>query len=170
MMSFRYQKVAENSSQRFYIKNHCFLHFLQRIVYIFAYNTIDTVYYIKKRPTFTHLKEIFKMEFSYFLLYLDNDYLKLRSKMYFSKTAIIATFAFKSILNLFSCLFVVSVKGRQTFQRFDKFNAKYNPVGASELRDLYMKTENHISGEYFATIIKVCLYIKRRRNIPEKQF
>uniref|UniRef100_A0A665VX38 AMP deaminase n=1 Tax=Echeneis naucrates TaxID=173247 RepID=A0A665VX38_ECHNA len=44
--------------------------------------------------------------------------------------------------------------GRQTFQRFDKFNAKYNPVGASELRDLYLKTENHIDGEYFATIIK----------------
>jgi len=44
--------------------------------------------------------------------------------------------------------------GRQTFQRFDKFNAKYNPVGASELRDLYMKTENHIQGEYFASIIK----------------
>uniref|UniRef100_A0A8C5AZL5 AMP deaminase n=1 Tax=Gadus morhua TaxID=8049 RepID=A0A8C5AZL5_GADMO len=44
--------------------------------------------------------------------------------------------------------------GRQTFQRFDKFNAKYNPVGASELRDLYMKTENHLDGEYFATIIK----------------
>ncbi|XP_068452964.1 AMP deaminase 1 [Clinocottus analis] len=44
--------------------------------------------------------------------------------------------------------------GRQTFQRFDKFNAKYNPVGASELRDLYMKTENYIGGEYFATIIK----------------
>ena len=47
------------------------------------------------------------------------------------------------------------LKGRQTFQRFDKFNAKYNPVGASELRDLYMKTENHLNGEYFATIIKV---------------
>ncbi|KAG7472716.1 hypothetical protein MATL_G00111810 [Megalops atlanticus] len=44
--------------------------------------------------------------------------------------------------------------GRQTFQRFDKFNAKYNPVGASELRDIYLKTENHINGEYFATIIK----------------
>uniref|UniRef100_A0A8C9TAJ0 AMP deaminase n=1 Tax=Scleropages formosus TaxID=113540 RepID=A0A8C9TAJ0_SCLFO len=44
--------------------------------------------------------------------------------------------------------------GRQTFQRFDKFNAKYNPVGASELRDLYLKTENHINGEYFANIIK----------------
>lgn len=58
-------------------------------------------------------------------------------------------------LNLLSCPF--SLKGRQTFQRFDKFNAKYNPVGASELRDLYMKTENHIDGEYFATIIKVRL-------------
>lgn len=55
------------------------------------------------------------------------------------------------------CAFCVSLKGRQTFQRFDKFNAKYNPVGASELRDLYMKTENHINGEYFATIIKVSL-------------
>nr|KAF6304592.1 adenosine monophosphate deaminase 1 [Pipistrellus kuhlii] len=44
--------------------------------------------------------------------------------------------------------------GRQTFQRFDKFNDKYNPVGASELRDLYLKTDNYIDGEYFATIIK----------------
>ncbi|XP_004380432.1 AMP deaminase 1 isoform X2 [Trichechus manatus latirostris] len=44
--------------------------------------------------------------------------------------------------------------GRQTFQRFDKFNDKYNPVGASELRDLYLKTENYINGEYFASIIK----------------
>lgn len=50
---------------------------------------------------------------------------------------------------------VLFLQGRQTFQRFDKFNAKYNPVGASELRDLYLKTENHIGGEYFATIIKV---------------
>ncbi|XP_072129017.1 AMP deaminase 3-like isoform X4 [Mobula birostris] len=45
-------------------------------------------------------------------------------------------------------------KGRQTFHRFDKFNAKYNPVGASELRDLYLKTDNYIQGEYFARIIK----------------
>lgn len=56
---------------------------------------------------------------------------------------------------MFSHLVAVLLKGRQTFQRFDKFNAKYNPVGASELRDLYLKTENHINGEYFATIIKV---------------
>ncbi|KAL0603644.1 AMP deaminase 1 [Plecturocebus cupreus] len=38
--------------------------------------------------------------------------------------------------------------GRQTFQRFDKFNDKYNPVGASELRDVYLKTDNYINGEY----------------------
>lgn len=28
-------------------------------------------------------------------------------------------------------------------------------MGASELRDLYLKTDNYINGEYFATIIKV---------------
>ncbi|KAH0521118.1 AMP deaminase 3 [Microtus ochrogaster] len=44
--------------------------------------------------------------------------------------------------------------GRQTFHRFDKFNSKYNPVGASELRDLYLKTENFLGGEYFARMVK----------------
>ncbi|XP_046897222.1 AMP deaminase 3 isoform X2 [Hypomesus transpacificus] len=44
--------------------------------------------------------------------------------------------------------------GRQTFHRFDKFNSKYNPVGASELREIYLKTDNLIHGEYFARIIK----------------
>lgn len=43
---------------------------------------------------------------------------------------------------------VPSPQGRQTFHRFDKFNSKYNPVGASELRDLYLKTENYLGGEY----------------------
>ncbi|KAG5849163.1 AMP deaminase 3 isoform X2 [Anguilla anguilla] len=44
--------------------------------------------------------------------------------------------------------------GRQTFHRFDKFNSKYNPVGASELREIYLKTDNYLDGEYFARIIK----------------
>ncbi|XP_030621617.1 AMP deaminase 3 [Chanos chanos] len=44
--------------------------------------------------------------------------------------------------------------GRQTFHRFDKFNSKYNPVGASELREIYLKTDNCIKGEYFARLIK----------------
>jgi len=65
-----------------------------------------------------------------------------------------------SMIYISFLVYVVFLKGRQTFQRFDKFNAKYNPVGASELRDLYMKTENHINGEYFATIIKVSFQIR----------
>lgn len=52
-------------------------------------------------------------------------------------------------------LMVTSLQGRQTFHRFDKFNSKYNPVGASELRDLYLKTENYLGGEYFARMVKV---------------
>lgn len=44
--------------------------------------------------------------------------------------------------------------GRQTFHRFDKFNSKYNPVGANELRKIFLKTDNLIDGQYFAEIIK----------------
>ncbi|XP_053180252.1 AMP deaminase 3 isoform X2 [Scomber japonicus] len=44
--------------------------------------------------------------------------------------------------------------GRQTFHRFDKFNSKYNPVGASELREIFLKTENLLDGEYFARLVK----------------
>ncbi|XP_015915019.2 AMP deaminase 2 isoform X2 [Parasteatoda tepidariorum] len=43
---------------------------------------------------------------------------------------------------------------RNTFHRFDKFNAKYNPVGESSLREIYLKTDNHIGGKYFASILK----------------
>jgi len=49
------------------------------------------------------------------------------------------------------------LQGRQTFHRFDKFNSKYNPVGASELREIYLKSDNYINGEYFARLIKVKL-------------
>ncbi|XP_037604296.1 AMP deaminase 3 isoform X1 [Sebastes umbrosus] len=44
--------------------------------------------------------------------------------------------------------------GRHTFHRFDKFNSKYNPVGANELREIFLKTDNLMNGEYFARIIK----------------
>ena len=39
-------------------------------------------------------------------------------------------------------------------RRFDKFNSKYNPVGASRLREVFLKTNNHVGGRYFARIIK----------------
>ncbi|KAK2152412.1 hypothetical protein LSH36_329g01002 [Paralvinella palmiformis] len=43
---------------------------------------------------------------------------------------------------------------KNTFHRFDKFNAKYNPVGESQLRELFMKTDNYMQGRYFAELIK----------------
>lgn len=42
---------------------------------------------------------------------------------------------------------------RNTFHRFDKFNAKYNPIGESRLREVFLKTDNYIGGKYFAQII-----------------
>lgn len=45
---------------------------------------------------------------------------------------------------------------RNTFHRFDKFNAKYNPIGESRLREVFLKTDNYLNGKYFAQIIKVC--------------
>jgi len=44
-------------------------------------------------------------------------------------------------------------RGR-TFQRFDVFNSKYNPFGESELRSLFLKTENEMGGKYFAEILQ----------------
>ncbi|XP_030833472.1 AMP deaminase 2 isoform X3 [Strongylocentrotus purpuratus] len=43
---------------------------------------------------------------------------------------------------------------RNTFHRFDKFNSKYNPIGESKLREIFIKTDNFIGGEYFAQLIK----------------
>lgn len=43
---------------------------------------------------------------------------------------------------------------RNTFHRFDKFNAKYNPIGESRLREAFLKTDNYLNGKYFAMIIK----------------
>ncbi|CAG9565748.1 unnamed protein product [Danaus chrysippus] len=43
---------------------------------------------------------------------------------------------------------------RNTFHRFDRFNAKYNPVGESRLREVFLKTDNYMNGAYFADILK----------------
>jgi AMP deaminase len=41
-----------------------------------------------------------------------------------------------------------------TFARFDKFNLKYNPLGKSKLREIFLKTDNQLKGRYFAEITK----------------
>lgn len=43
---------------------------------------------------------------------------------------------------------------KDTFHRFDKFNLKYNPVGESRLREIFLKTDNYIQGKYLAEITK----------------
>ncbi|TKR80967.1 hypothetical protein L596_014929 [Steinernema carpocapsae] len=46
---------------------------------------------------------------------------------------------------------------RNMFHRFDKFNAKYNPVGESTLREIFIKTDNYVNGKYFAEVLKEVL-------------
>jgi len=41
----------------------------------------------------------------------------------------------------------------RTFHRFDKFNLKYNPIGESRLREIFLKTDNYIKGRYLAEIV-----------------
>lgn len=43
---------------------------------------------------------------------------------------------------------------QDSFHRFDKFNLKYNPIGESRLREIFMKTDNYINGRYLAEITK----------------
>lgn len=39
-----------------------------------------------------------------------------------------------------------------SFHRFDKFNLKYNPIGESRLREIFLKTDNFIKGRYLAEL------------------
>ncbi|CAO3587024.1 unnamed protein product [Absidia cylindrospora] len=43
---------------------------------------------------------------------------------------------------------------KDSFHRFDKFNLKYNPIGESRLREIFMKTDNYVQGKYLAEITK----------------
>jgi len=41
-----------------------------------------------------------------------------------------------------------------SFHRFDKFNLKYNPIGESRLREIFLKTDNFVKGKYLAELTK----------------
>jgi len=41
---------------------------------------------------------------------------------------------------------------QDSFHRFDKFNLKYNPIGESRLREIFLKTDNYIGGRYLAEL------------------
>uniref|UniRef100_V5GSF1 AMP deaminase n=2 Tax=Kalmanozyma brasiliensis (strain GHG001) TaxID=1365824 RepID=V5GSF1_KALBG len=43
---------------------------------------------------------------------------------------------------------------QDAFHRFDKFNLKYNPMGESRLREIFLKTDNYVKGRYLAELTK----------------
>ena len=43
---------------------------------------------------------------------------------------------------------------QQSFHRFDIFNTKYNPIGESRLREIFLKTDNLIDGAYLSELTK----------------
>ncbi|KAF8158002.1 hypothetical protein B0H34DRAFT_657112 [Crassisporium funariophilum] len=43
---------------------------------------------------------------------------------------------------------------QDSFHRFDKFNLKYNPIGESRLREIFLKTDNYIRGRYLAELTR----------------
>ena len=43
---------------------------------------------------------------------------------------------------------------QDSFHRFDKFNLKYNPIGESRLREIFLKTDNYIEGRYLAELTR----------------
>ena len=44
--------------------------------------------------------------------------------------------------------------GNVTFHRFDRFNLKYNPIGESRLREIFLKTDNLLAGRYLAEVTR----------------
>ncbi|KAL9181807.1 hypothetical protein ACHAXT_012150 [Thalassiosira profunda] len=43
------------------------------------------------------------------------------------------------------------------YQRFDNFNSKYSPFRMGQMRKIFLKTNNHIDGRYFAELTKIVL-------------
>ena len=48
----------------------------------------------------------------------------------------------------------LDMHAHNTFFRFDRFNLKYNPIGESRLREIFLKTDNYIQGRYLAEITR----------------
>ncbi|CAM9640461.1 unnamed protein product, partial [Discosporangium mesarthrocarpum] len=48
----------------------------------------------------------------------------------------------------------LDMHANNTFHRFDRFNLKYNPAGQSRLREIFLKTDNLIAGEYLAQVTR----------------
>jgi len=47
-----------------------------------------------------------------------------------------------------------TVAGEHFYHRFDNFNDAYNPLGSGELRSVFLKSSNHLKGEYFGQLTR----------------
>jgi AMP deaminase len=54
---------------------------------------------------------------------------------------------------------------QDSFHRFDKFNLKYNPIGESRLREIFLKTDNYIEGRYLAELTKGTSMLVRKSEV-----
>eukprot|EP00804_Cyclotella_cryptica_P003306 CCRYP_010522-RB/>CCRYP_010522-RB protein AED:0.41 eAED:0.41 QI:320/0.66/0.71/1/0.83/0.71/7/392/753 len=50
------------------------------------------------------------------------------------------------------------------YQRFDNFNSKYSPFRMAQMRKIFLKTDNHIDGRYFAELTKIVLARHEQRK------
>lgn len=48
----------------------------------------------------------------------------------------------------------LDMHANNTFHRFDRFNLKYNPAGQSRLREIFLKTDNLVAGQYLAEVTR----------------
>ena len=46
----------------------------------------------------------------------------------------------------------LDMHAHKEFHRFDNFNLKYNPMGESRLREIFLKTDNFLNGRYLAEL------------------
>jgi len=48
----------------------------------------------------------------------------------------------------------LDMHAHKTFKRFDRFNQKYNPIGQSRLRTVFLKYDNYMKGRYLAELTR----------------
>lgn len=64
----------------------------------------------------------------------------------------------------------LDMHANNTFHRFDRFNLKYNPAGQSRLREIFLKTDNLIAGQYLAQVSPRhrAYFVRRLADVRER--
>mmetsp|Transcript_29268 Transcript_29268/g.84084 ORF Transcript_29268/g.84084 Transcript_29268/m.84084 type:complete len:752 (+) Transcript_29268:71-2326(+) len=62
------------------------------------------------------------------------------------------------------CMASIGNGQHDTFGRFDIFNNKYNPFGDKRLRDIFLKTDNHIEGRFMAELTKEVMQVHAKQR------